>query len=282
MSTDLPSLGESDRMQAMVYGYDQLHRIVRARSLSTYGQNGLTRSNPDDKYDTDYTYDPNGNLLTLKRKNGEEPTGTLDNLTYSYYEESNKLKNVDGSTTKNYTYDQIGNLVSDTEESITNIKWTPYGKVRKVVKDDNSEVSFRYDASGNRIAKITDSDTTIYVRDASGNVMGVYNNKALKEQAIYGSSRLGLVNYASKTGYRSLGGKKYELTNHLGNVLAVVSDNIHLDQDSTWTTAINTTDYYPFGLAMDGRTVQDSTYRYGFNGKEEDSAGELPGRSSLK
>ncbi|WP_439481622.1 RHS repeat domain-containing protein [Cyclobacterium plantarum] len=200
-------------------------------------------------------------------------------MTYSYYEESNKLKNVDGSTTENYTYDEIGNLVSDTEEGITNIDWTPYGKVRKVVKDDNSEVQFRYDASGNRIAKITETDTTIYVRDASGNVMGVYNNKALKEQAIYGSSRLGLVNYASKTGYRSLGGKKYELTNHLGNVLAVVSDNIHLDQDSTWTTAINTTDYYPFGLAMDGRTVQDSTYRYGFNGKEQDSAGEWGSKS---
>ncbi|WP_439484237.1 RHS repeat-associated core domain-containing protein [Cyclobacterium plantarum] len=117
------------------------------------------------------------------------------------------------------------------------------------------------------------------MRDASGNVMGVYNNKTLKEQAIYGSSRLGLINYASKTGYRTLGGKKYELSNHLGNVLAVVRDNIHLDQDSTWTTAINTTDYYPFGLAMDSRIVQDSTYRYGFNGKEQDSSGEWGGQS---
>ncbi|WP_439484236.1 hypothetical protein [Cyclobacterium plantarum] len=71
-------------------------------------------------------------------------------MTYSYYEESNKLKNVDGSGTENYTYDQIGNLVSDTEEGIANIEWTPYGKVRKVVKDDNSEVSFRYDASEDR------------------------------------------------------------------------------------------------------------------------------------
>ncbi|WP_439481623.1 hypothetical protein [Cyclobacterium plantarum] len=59
MSTDLPSLGESDRMQAMVYGYDQLHRIVGARSLSTYGQNGLTRTDATDKYDTYYSYDPN-------------------------------------------------------------------------------------------------------------------------------------------------------------------------------------------------------------------------------
>ncbi|WP_439481619.1 RHS repeat domain-containing protein [Cyclobacterium plantarum] len=200
-------------------------------------------------------------------------------MTYSYYEESNKLKNVDLTETENYTYDQIGNLIRDNAEGIDSIAWTPYGKVRAVFKDDNSEVRFRYDAAGNRIAKITDSDTTIYVRDASGNVMGVYNNKTLKEQAIYGSSRLGLINYASQTAYRTLGGKKYELSNHLGNVLAVVSDNIHLDQDSTWTTAINTTDYYPFGLAMDGRTVQDSTYRYGFNGKEEDSSGEWGGQS---
>jgi len=200
-------------------------------------------------------------------------------LTYEYYAFSNKLKNVDGTGDENYTYDEIGNLIADEEEGITNIEWTPYGKVRKVVKDDNSEVHFRYDASGNRIAKITAADTTVYARDASGNVMAVYKGKELEEQSIYGSSRLGLVNYASKTGYRSLGGKKYELSNHLGNVLAVVSDNIHLDQDSTWTSLINTTDYYPFGLAMDGRSVQDSTYRYGFNGKEEDSNGEWGSKS---
>ena len=104
--------------------------------------------------------------------------------------------------------------------------------------------------------------------------MGVYKNDTLIEQSIYGSSRLGLMTSASKAGYRTLGGKKYELSNHLGNVLAVVTDNIHLDQDSTWANVINTTDYYPFGLAMDGRTEQDSAYRYGFNGKEKDSSGE--------
>ncbi|WP_209329150.1 RHS repeat domain-containing protein [Lunatimonas salinarum] len=201
-------------------------------------------------------------------------------MTYEYYAFSNKLKNVDGSEDENYTYDEIGNLIADTEEGITNIEWTPYGKVRKVVKDDNSEVHFRYDASGNRIAKITATDTTVYARDASGNVMAVYKGNNLEEQSIYGSSRLGLVNYASKTGYRSLGGKKYELSNHLGNVLAVVSDNIHLNQDSTWTSLINTTDYYPFGLAMDGRSVQDSTSRYGFNGKELDAGGEWGGQNN--
>jgi hypothetical protein len=93
--------------------------------------------------------------------------------------------------------------------------------------------------------------------------MGVYKNDTLVEQSIYGSSRLGLMVSSSKPGYRTLGGKKYELSNHLGNVLAVVTDNIHLDQDSTWAGVINTTDYYPFGLAMDGGAEQDSSYRYG-------------------
>ncbi len=70
----------------------------------------------------------------------------------------------------------------------------------------------------------------------------------------YGSSRFGLINHASQTAYQTLGGKKFKLTNHVGNVLAVVGDNIYLLEGSTWISAINTTDYFPFGLAMDGRT----------------------------
>src|SRR5690554_5776641 len=206
--------------------------------------------------------------LTLQRLDSAKDI--QDNLTYEYYDASNRLKNVDGSVDENYTYYEIGNLVSDVEEGIDSIAWTPYGKVRAVYKDDDSEIHFRYDAAGNRVAKITETDTTTYVRDASGNVMGVYKNDTLVEQSIYGSSRLGLMTQASKTGYRTLGGKKYELSNHLGNVLAVVTDNIHHNQDSTWASVVNTTDYYPFGLAMDGRTVRDSSYRYGFNGQEKD------------
>jgi RHS repeat-associated protein len=40
---------------------------------------------------------------------------------------------------------------------------------------------------------------------------------------------------------------------------------------------ISNNDYYPFGLAMEGRSYSDSTYRYGFNGKEKDDEGELGG-----
>jgi len=113
---------------------------------------------------------------------------------------------------------------------------------------------------------------TRYIRDASGNVMAVYQADTLSERPIYGSSRLGNLSYASKPGYRTVGHKQYELSNHLGNVLAVVSDRIRMKTDSTWTQVLSRTDYYPFGLEMTGRT-ESATYRYGFNGKEKDPSG---------
>ncbi len=69
---------------------------------------------------------------------------------------------------------------------------------------------------------------------------------------------------------RTLGEKNFELTNHLGNVLAVVSDKKILNDDNTTYRAdvISTTDYYPFGMMMPGRTVNNS-YRYGFGGHEK-------------
>jgi RHS repeat-associated protein len=76
-------------------------------------------------------------------------------------------------------------------------------------------------------------------------------------------------------GARDLGNKHYELGNHLGNVLAVVTDNIHMADDLTTTAVASASDYYPFGLQMDSRTVNEGDYRYGFNGKEKDQDGEF-------
>jgi RHS repeat-associated protein len=68
--------------------------------------------------------------------------------------------------------------------------------------------------------------------------------------------------------------KKYELTDHLGNVRAVVSDGRlgsftpGLFTSTAGVIAYN--DYYPFGMLMQGRTMSAERYRFGFNGKEKD------------
>ncbi|MEP0266068.1 RHS repeat-associated core domain-containing protein [Dokdonia sp.] len=79
-------------------------------------------------------------------------------------------------------------------------------------------------------------------------------------------------NYINKTG-----DKNYELSNHLGNVLSVVSDkkipilasNGSLTHFTPDVKAYN--DYYPFGMLLPGRHANTSDYRYGFQGQELDN-----------
>jgi RHS repeat-associated protein len=112
---------------------------------------------------------------------------------------------------------------------------------------------------------------TFYVCDASGNVMAVYKtsgttNLTLEEQHIYGSSRLGIFkkDKTIKNKARALGERRYELTDHLGNVRVVMSD-----YKRTAVIVLSATDYYPFGMVARTYTSPEE-YRYGFNGKELD------------
>ena len=127
---------------------------------------------------------------------------------------------------------------------------------------------------GNRVSKaVTTGGTTTtihYLRDASGNVMAIYKDTQLAEQPIYGSSRLGQYTGRPEPGTRIWQRKKYELSNHLGNVLAVVGDGhtTTAGDKEAWISSLQ--DYYPFGLAMEGRSSNLGDYRYGFQGQEED------------
>src|SRR5690606_22386075 len=77
--------------------------------------------------------------------------------------------------------------------------------------------------------------------------------------------------------YVKRGYKTYELSNHLGNVLATVSDR---RVSGTCTDSIvdfydadilSVSDYYPFGMGMEGRT-DGKQGRFGFNGMERENA----------
>ena len=74
---------------------------------------------------------------------------------------------------------------------------------------------------------------------------------------------------AAKTGRLQ---KDDALSNHLGNVLSVITDNVNMNADSAWATIVSAQDVFPFGLEMSGRDWQLEDYRYGFNSKERDNA----------
>lgn len=102
-------------------------------------------------------------------------------------------------------------------------------------------------------------------------------------QSNYSSGGMQIAYLAAGMGFaytasHSRGEKEYELSNHLGNVLATVSDRKLRVDDGDGTVAyynadiVNSTDYYPFGSLIPGRSYNlNNGYRYGFNGKENDN-----------
>jgi len=233
MTTALLNLDETAlATQLNNYGYDQLNRI---KSMQGYALNGAVATT---NYDANYSYDRNGNLKTLSRST--DSGNAMDELAYHYKQKLNPISglledvnqlatvkdaegqvvgsdldtqlpgvtfDVNNENTHNYIYDEIGQLTSDAAEGITNIDWRVDGKVNEITKQDGTRIKFTYDGLGNRVAKtVLPLDiTTLYQRDAQGNVMAVYEtnesdianisenkNTVLKEHHIYGSSRLGI------------------------------------------------------------------------------------------
>jgi RHS repeat-associated protein len=312
------------------YRYDQLNRLVASEQRAP----ASTGWQPTNQYGTSYTYDPNGNLTSLTRQAGQAGQ-QMDQLSYSYPLDgqgnitSNQLRHVkdavatgvspedvDSQLDDNYDYDAVGNLTKDTQGGVRQISWTPYGKIGKIEKTDGTVITYRYDAQGNRIAKLFQSATgpsltTYYVRDATGNMLAVYEQEPgktlrLVEQPLYGSARVG----ERKPGLpmldpnalatltplpdgvmvsRGLGQKYYEVSDPLGNVRAVLTDQKTSVLDATTGQPVLTSllpvlsnyyNYYAFGQLQPGRYGSGNStaaggYRFGYNGKEKDNNGEL-------
>ena len=247
------------------------------------------------------------NMDSLSYKYNLDGNGKLVNNRLNHVRDSvnsaNYTVDIDNQSNNNYTYDRIGNLEKDVAEGIDTIRWTVYGKINRVRKSSGASIiDYGYDPGGNRISKkvIVSGDTTktFYVRDAQGNVLAVYEKKnsdaiTWEEQHLYGSSRLGMWNndtivpsappvvIGTTPIYDSLmlGSRSYELSNHLGNVLSVISDkkighnNGSNLVDYYIAEVLSQNDYYPFGMLQPGRKYESALggYRYGFNGKENDN-----------
>jgi RHS repeat-associated protein len=157
-------------------------------------------------------------------------------------------------------------------------------------------------AGGKRIAKhIYDNSnnwekSTFYVHDAQGNVMSVYTHSVedqtisftQAEKHIYGSSRVGMD--VTETELISapavddtliqhlVGNKRYELSGHTNNVLAVISDKkIPIEDgqnpgevDYFEPELITSVDYSPGGVQLSGRTWDSQRVKYGFSSMLKD------------
>ena len=263
-------------------------------NILTYKRSGSKASSTAfDMDDMSYLYprDVSGGLINNRLQQ------LTDGVTSSVY--ADDLKN--GQNVENYKYDEIGNLVSDDQAGVDHIEWNLFGKIKRTDYKNRNDLNklyrlyYNYDKGGNRVYKgLYDGaffkSSTSYVRDVNGNVLAVYESKVgepnLKwtEQHLYGSSRLGIwrpnmmiaTGNSSEAAWLAKGNKTYELTNHLGNVLATISDKrVDLVSggavDHYEAEALSAQDYYPFGMLQPDRQWSFGSYRYGFNGKENDN-----------
>jgi len=193
----------------------------------------------------------------------------------------------DGS---DYKYNKIGELIIDDGEGM-NLQWRLADHKLKSIErlDQNSpNVEFIYNPLGVRVAKILkprsggvklgqkEWKVTYYTYDANGQLMATYDSELYKdakrtildEQYIYGSKRVGVLK-ANQIVYDDkpievstspkkeniLGKKRYELTNHLGNVLARITDRkIYNPTEQVYEPVITMkADYYAFGMLQPNR-----------------------------
>ncbi|MFY0602952.1 MAG: lamin tail domain-containing protein [Flavobacteriaceae bacterium] len=272
------------------YEYDALYRIRSA--MDNTG-----------RYDVfAIAYDKNGNISRLKRRGnqirGTNNFGLMDNLTYWYHDDTNKLRKVEDPTGydegfKNgtdqyveYTYDVNGNMIRDDNKGITDISYNHLNLPTQVVIGQN-KIEYTYDASGIKIEKkvieisgfgtniITNTTTTAY----AGNY--VYKkSKTLDGSTGYGNTiDHGLQFFNQAEGYVKVDeygspGYVYQYKDHLGNIRLSYTDTDGDGAIDPLTEIIEENNYYPFGLKHRGYNYVTSpngnstAQKFGYLGQE--------------
>ena len=241
------------------FTYDKLNRLVSA----SYGETGSLQTNTN-RYSTSYTYDKNGNFLTLTRRGLQDGRsyGLIDDLTFTLNgNQVTKIEDAatdptyngafnfrDGASQSNeYTYDKNGNMTKDLNKNISSIQYNSLNLPSKVSFSNGKYMDYVYSATGEK-------------RSVTYNVISSGGNYTYCDNFIYYNGSLNKI--LVDGGYISISGTTptyhYYLKDHLGNNRVVV--------DASGTVK-QVTHYYPFG-GFFGESTGGSYQSYKYNGKE--------------
>jgi RHS repeat-associated protein len=228
--------------QSYAYSYDKTNRLTFA-NYSGNGSNG--------KFDEKMSYDQNGNIETLKRKNSV--IGYVNDFNYNYTNNGvgNKLWQVDDNGTGNqgsvYQYNANGNVINDSRNHITAIKYNSMNLPQLVTRTQGN-ITYFYDALGKKLRKVRGTSQRDYINgiEYQDNILDLISTDEGRALPV------GNGNFSYE----------YFLKDNIGNTRAVVKD----DQ-----SIVQIQDYYPFGLDLNsGNSYNPSVANnYKFNGKEK-------------
>lgn len=247
------------------FSYDDFTRLTEAEYIST---------DPDgENFSTAYSYDANGNILSLTRYGTEgNPSHPVEALAMEY--DGNRLAAVTDSGTardralrrktarqsasqEDFTYDANGNLTSDLTAGIAAVSYNLLNLPQSfsiVTEDGRAETRYLYDADGRKLrVTATGSDDATSVTDYTANVV---RTDGKVDRILF------------EGGYIHNGKYHFFFSDHLGSVRAVAREDGSVIQSSA---------YYPFGKTFgDSPDTCSSSQPYKFNGKEDQSFASVP------
>lgn len=242
------------------FQYDNANRLLKA-DFNQYTQSNFNKTAGIDfsvqMGDPNATiplpaYDANGNIVKMQQSGLKVNSSSLiDDLTYSYQTNSNHLSNIydninvdnklgdfkNGSNTvDDYAYDANGNLELDWNKYLVGSELNPSGQKGifynflnlpdKIQKLGIGEISYKYDANGNKLQKV--------ILDMGSNTTATYSYIA---GFVYKDDVL--VNIDQEEGRirlkQSVGNTPasfvydYLIKDHLGNVRAVLTEEVKQD-----------------------------------------------------
>jgi RHS repeat-associated protein len=221
----------------------------------TYG-NGLSLSQGYDNqyrtssivvgslFDRTYTYDANGNVTSVDDGEAAGNEGLESAGIYTYDQGTNLLANIWGPISVLYDYDNNANMVSANNWTFA---YDLSNQLIRVLDNSNQIAEYTYNGAGQRIKKVTQTETRIFHYDLSGHLIAETNQtgQMLAEYIYLGDLLLSMI----KSGELIY----YYHNDHLGTP-QVLTDNT---QTIAWKAV-----YTPFGEAVASIQTVENPFRF--------------------
>ena len=230
--------------RAYTYTYDPVGQLsAAAYKTATNG----TWSASNAYAEKNLTYDRHGNIKTLQRTDANGSVlHELSDMTYT----GNKLQSLklNGGSPVNYANDQNGNITSDGRRGVT-INYNILNFPEQIIAG-NQQVSYIYSAAGEKLTTNANGSLTYY-----RSVM-VYGNDNKLLHILTPEGTVSRTEGSAGTSYTY----NYFKKDQIGSTRAVLSAVGNTLQN------VQSTDYYPFGLAYSTNNLNKNKYL--FSGKE--------------